>query len=118
MKTRVCLKCFVNDCGPEVALHRCSYKKVFWNYAANLQENTHAEMRFRHGYSPVNLLRIFITRFPINTFGGLPLLVYILTFLIKNRNQHNVGNKAKGRNGCFKKAKYAKISEKQTFLTS
>ena len=30
-----------------------------------------------------------------------------------------VGNKAKGesQNGCFKKAKYAKFSEKRTFLT-
>ena len=30
----------------EVALQRCSYKKVFWNYAANLQVNTHAEVWF------------------------------------------------------------------------
>ena len=30
----------------EAALHRCSYKKVFWKCAANLQENTHAEMWF------------------------------------------------------------------------
>ena len=31
-----------------------------------------------------------------------------------------VGNREKGesQNGCFKKAKHAKISEKQTFLTS
>ena len=28
----------------EVALHRCSYKKLFWKYAANLQENTHAKV--------------------------------------------------------------------------
>ena len=26
----------------EAALHRRSYKKVFWKYAANAQENTHA----------------------------------------------------------------------------
>ena len=25
----------------EAALHRCSYKKLFWKYAANLQEYTH-----------------------------------------------------------------------------
>ena len=31
---------------PEAALERCSYKKVFWNYAANVQENSHAEVRF------------------------------------------------------------------------
>ena len=29
---------------PEAALERCSYKKVFWKYAANLQENTYAEV--------------------------------------------------------------------------
>ena len=32
---------------PEEALHRCSYKKVFWKYTAKLQEITHAEMRFQ-----------------------------------------------------------------------
>ena len=31
----------------EVALPRCSYKKVFWKYAANLQENTHADVWFQ-----------------------------------------------------------------------
>ena len=25
----------------------CSEKKVFWKYAADLQENTHAEMQFQ-----------------------------------------------------------------------
>ena len=30
----------------EVALQRCSYKKVFRRYAANLQENTHAQVDF------------------------------------------------------------------------
>ena len=29
---------------PEVFLY---YKKVFWKYAANLQENTHAEAQFQ-----------------------------------------------------------------------
>ena len=24
------------------ALHKCTFEKVFWKYAANLQENTHA----------------------------------------------------------------------------
>ena len=28
----------------EAALDRCSYKKLFWKYAENLQENTHAEV--------------------------------------------------------------------------
>ena len=31
----------------EAALQRCSYEKVFWKYAANLQENTHVEMQFQ-----------------------------------------------------------------------
>ena len=30
----------------EEALRRCSYEKVFRKYAANLQENTHAEVWF------------------------------------------------------------------------
>ena len=28
----------------EAALQKCSQEKVFWKYAANLQENTHAEV--------------------------------------------------------------------------
>ena len=32
---------------PEAATQRCSWEKVFWKYAANLQENTHAEVRFQ-----------------------------------------------------------------------
>ena len=31
--------------GLEAVLHRCSYKRVFWKYAANLQEKTHAEVQ-------------------------------------------------------------------------
>ena len=31
----------------EAALQRCSQEKVFWKYSANLQENTHAEVRFQ-----------------------------------------------------------------------
>ena len=31
---------------PEVALYRCSYKKVIWKYAANLLENIPAKMWF------------------------------------------------------------------------
>ena len=30
----------------EAALQSCSYKKVFWKYAANLQEKTHVEVQF------------------------------------------------------------------------
>ena len=29
------------------ALQRCSLEKMFYKYAANLQENTHAEVRFQ-----------------------------------------------------------------------
>ena len=70
--------CFRNK--SEAALERCSYKKVFWRYASNLQKNTHAEVWFqsnfiemtlRHRCSPVNLLHIFGTPFPKNTSGGL-----------------------------------------------
>ena len=28
---------------PEAVLHRCSYKKMFWKHAANLQDSTHTE---------------------------------------------------------------------------
>ena len=31
----------------EATIQRCSYKKVFWKYAANLQKNTHAEVWLR-----------------------------------------------------------------------
>ena len=30
----------------EETLQWCFYKNVFWKYATNLQENTHAEARF------------------------------------------------------------------------
>ena len=30
----------------EAAVNRCSLEKVFWKYAANLQQNSHAEVRF------------------------------------------------------------------------
>ena len=46
----------------------------FCKYAENLQENNHAEVQFielalRYGCSPVNLLHIFRTPFPKNTYG-------------------------------------------------
>ena len=31
----------------EAATQRCSYEKVFWKYAANLEEITHAEVWFQ-----------------------------------------------------------------------
>ena len=52
----------------EAATQVCSWEKMFWEYAANFQENTRAEKWFhiieitlRHGCSPVNLLHIFAT---------------------------------------------------------
>ena len=69
---------------------RCSVKKVFWKYAANLQENTHAQVRFltlhlcsfieialQHGCSPVNLLHVFKTLSLKNTSEGLLLLTVV-----------------------------------------
>ena len=62
------------------------FKKVFWKYAANLQENAHVELRLhislywitlRDGCSPVNLLHIFRTPFSKNTSRRL-LLFHIL----------------------------------------
>ena len=31
----------------EAAVQRCFKENVFWKYATNLQENTHAEVRFQ-----------------------------------------------------------------------
>ena len=36
----------MEDCS-EAAIQRCSWEKVFWKYAANLKENTRAEVRFQ-----------------------------------------------------------------------
>ena len=38
-------KCIESE-DTEAAIQRCSWEKVFWKSAANLQENTHAEVRF------------------------------------------------------------------------
>ena len=38
---------FYKVLNTEVAVQRCSYEKVFWKYAANLEENTHAKVRFQ-----------------------------------------------------------------------
>ena len=32
---------------PEAATQKCSWEKKFWKYAANLQENTYAEVWFQ-----------------------------------------------------------------------
>ena len=53
----------------EAAHQRYSYEKVFWKYAANLQENYHA--RITPCDSLVNLLDIFRKLLPKNTSRGL-----------------------------------------------
>ena len=55
------------------------FRKMFWKYAANLPEKTHADVWFIefalwHGCSPVNSLHIFRTQFPKNTSRRLLLL--------------------------------------------
>ena len=32
--------------SPEADLHKCSYKKMFWKYAASLQKNTTSKCDF------------------------------------------------------------------------
>ena len=39
---------FCKETFTEAALQRCSYEKVFWKYAANLEENTHAEVYWNY----------------------------------------------------------------------
>ena len=67
----------------EAAVQRRSLEKVFWKYAASLQEkivkqSNFIEMALRHGYSPVNLLHIFRTSFSKNTSGRLLLKIPVL----------------------------------------
>ena len=73
----------------EAATQRCSLKKLFWKYAANLQENNHQKCDFNKvvlklcwnhtsaWLSPVNLFHIFRTVFSKNTSGWLLLTVVI-----------------------------------------
>ena len=60
---------------------------MFWKYAANLQENTHAEVlcnfieiALQHGCFSTNLQHIFRTSFPKNTSGRLLLLTAIVSY--------------------------------------
>ena len=86
LKLGILIQLFIQP-HAEAALHRYLYEKELWKYAANLQEKTHAEVRFQksftlqHGCSPVNLLRIFGTPFPKNASGGLLLLFKLLIIL-------------------------------------
>ena len=70
----------------EAAIQMCSEEKVFWKYAANLQESTHAEVRFQQSCKVTllnvayyNLLHTFRTLFPKNTCRRL--LLNLLNFL-------------------------------------
>ena len=45
----------------EAALNRCSFEKMSVKYAANLQENTHAEMRFQWWVDLLYLLQEMIS---------------------------------------------------------
>ena len=91
----------------EAAVQRYFQEKVFWKYAANLQENIHAKVQkqpsrsvlrkrwtenmqqiYRRTLSPkcdfsslVNLLHIFRTSFSKNTSGWLLLLILRQTLL-------------------------------------
>ena len=38
---------------------RCSYKTLFWKYAANLQENAHAEVWFQQSFNATLLISQF-----------------------------------------------------------
>ena len=71
----------------EAAIQRYSHKNVLWKYAANLQETPMPKCNFNKvalqlywnhisaWLSPVNLLHIFRTPFPINTSGRLLLVI-------------------------------------------
>ena len=68
--------------NPEAAIQRCSVEKMFWKYAADLQENTPTkllcnfiEIALPYGCSPVNLLHIFRKTFPKNTSERLLLII-------------------------------------------
>ena len=76
----------------EAAVQRCSQEKVFWKYAANLQENAHTEVQsnfieitLRHRCSVVNLQHIFRTPFPKNTSGWLLLHDPLLSLRLLNQ---------------------------------
>ena len=64
------------------ALQRCSLEKVFWKYAANLQENTHTEITLQHWCFPLNLRHIFGTPFSKNTSEGLLLKIKSNTSIV------------------------------------
>ena len=70
----------VDVLSSEAIFRKCSYKRVFWKYAATLQENTHAEMwsNVKQLYWNHTSAWLFSCKraafkkktFPTNTFGG------------------------------------------------
>ena len=94
----------------EAAFLRCSEEKMSWKYSANLQENTHAEVRNHFSVSvfckfTAHFEGYFRTNFFKNPFGGLLLqridmfvsLVYLHVLRLKtskleihNGNMHNI----------------------------
>ena len=85
----------------EAAIQRCSYKKVFRKYAANLQKNIHVELwvsnfieiALQHGCFPVNLLHIFKTLFLKNTSEWL-LLIFLLLHCFNVRHKSKLAQKS------------------------
>ena len=76
------LRCFFS----EAALQGCSYKKVFWEYAANLQEKNACRnvisIKHQNNFIEIkHLLHIFRTLFPENTSEKL-LLFFIFNFYV------------------------------------
>ena len=108
---------------PEAALHRCSYKKLFWKYAANLQENNGVvfnkvaifiEITLPHVCFPLNLLYIFRTPFYKNTYEGL--LLYCLHVSFPRSSQENAWKKSTTKRIVKLQAVWLQIYWKQTSL--
>ena len=53
----------------EASFQRCSYEKVFWQYAANLQENTYAEVRFYWNHTSAWVFSCKFAAYFQNTFS-------------------------------------------------
>ena len=68
---------------------------MFWKYAANLQEDTHAIIALWHGCSPVNLLHILGPPFPKNTFERYSLNMNITITLAMQSTKITKGFKLK-----------------------
>ena len=107
----------------ELALQRYWFfkEKIFWKYAANLEENTYAEVWLkkievilRHGFSPVNLLHIFRTTFYKNNSGGLLPLLWRIIIMKDGTMIHWDKPQQTSSKDSFKKAK-GKVSFSRFF---